>query len=87
MARSWRRQAEFKQLEEDDIIQRSTSPWSSPLHMVRKADGSWRPCGDFRRLNLVTEPDVYPLPNMLDFAAKAAGCYLHVLYGKAWART
>ncbi len=64
----------FKQLEEDDIIQRSTSPWSSPLHMVRKADGSWRPCGDFRRLNLVTEPDVYPLPNMLDFAAKAAGC-------------
>ncbi len=66
--------AEFKQLEEDDIIQRSTSPWSSPLHMVKKADGSWRPCGDFRRLNLVTEPDVYPLPNMLDFAAKAAGC-------------
>ena len=42
--------------------------------MVRKADGSWRPCGDFRRLNLVTEPDVYPLPNMLDFAAKAVGC-------------
>jgi hypothetical protein len=66
--------AEFKQLEEDNIIQLSTSLWSSPLHMVRKADGSWRPCGDFRRLNLVTEPDVYPLPNMLDFAAKAAGC-------------
>jgi hypothetical protein len=65
---------EFKQLQEDGIIQRSTSPWSSPLHMVRKQDGSWRPCGDFRRLNLVTEPDVYPLPNMLDFAAKAAGC-------------
>ena len=42
--------------------------------MVRKADGSWRPCGDFRRLNLVTEPDVYTLPNMLDFATKAAGC-------------
>ncbi len=66
--------AEFKQLEEDDIIQRSTSPLFSPLHMVKKADGSWRPCGDFLRLNLVTEPDVYPLPNMLDFAAKAAGC-------------
>ena len=41
--------------------------------MVRKADGSCRPCGDFRRLNLVTEPDVYLLPNMLDFTAKAAG--------------
>ncbi len=66
--------AEFKQLEDDDIIQRSISPWSSPLHIVKKADGSWRPCGDFRQLNLVTEPDVYPLPNMLDFAAKATGC-------------
>jgi hypothetical protein len=42
--------------------------------MVRKADGSWRPCRDFRGLNLVTEPVVYPLPNMVDFAAKAAGC-------------
>ncbi len=66
--------AEFKQLQEDGILQRSTSPWSSPLHMVRKQDGSLRPCGDFRRLNLVTEPDVYPLPNMLDLAAKAASC-------------
>ncbi len=44
--------AGFKQLEKDDIIQRS------PLHMVRKTDGSWRPCGDFWRLNLVTESDV-----------------------------
>jgi hypothetical protein len=43
-----------------------------PAHMVRKADGSWRPCGDFRRLNPVTDPDVYPLPNMLDFPAKSA---------------
>jgi hypothetical protein len=66
--------AEFKQLEADGIIQRSTSPWASPLQMVHKKDGSWRPCGDFRCLNMVTEPDVYLLPNMLDFAAKAAGC-------------
>jgi hypothetical protein len=56
------------------IAARFRSPWSSPLHMVRKADGSWRPCGDFRRLNLVTVADFYPLPNMLDFASKAAGC-------------
>jgi len=42
--------------------------------MVMKKDGSWRPCGDFRRLNLVTEPDTYPLPNMLDFSARVAGC-------------
>ncbi len=39
-----------------------------------KKGGSWRPCGDFSRLNLVTEPDMYPLPNMLDFSARVAGC-------------
>jgi hypothetical protein len=42
--------------------------------MVPKKDGSWRPCGDFRRLNLVTEADVYPLPNMLDFSDRLSGC-------------
>ena len=52
----------------------STSPWASPLHMVPKKDGSWRPCSDFRWLNLVTEPDRYPLPNMLDFADRLSRC-------------
>jgi hypothetical protein len=68
--------AEFKQLQEEGIIERSTSPWSSPLQMAWKQDGSWRPCRDFRWLNLVIEPDVYPLPNMSDFAAKAEGCII-----------
>ncbi len=66
--------AEFDQLERDGIIRRSDSPWTSPLHMVRKPDGSWRPCGDYHRLNLVTILDSYPLPNMMDFAAKMSGC-------------
>jgi hypothetical protein len=42
--------------------------------MMMKPDGSWRLCGNFHRLNLVTEPDVYPLPSILDFAAKSPGC-------------
>ncbi len=58
---------EFEAMESDGIVQRSTSPWAYPLHMEPKKDGSWRPCRDFRRLNRVTEADVYPLPNMLDF--------------------
>ncbi len=67
-------EAEFCSLEAAGIVQRSNSPWSSPLHMVPKADGSWRPCGDYRRLNTVTIPDRYPLPSMLDLSAKLHGC-------------
>jgi cleavage and polyadenylation specificity factor subunit 1 len=57
---------EFKRLETAGIVCRSKSPWASHLHMVPKKDGSWRPCGDYRHLNLVTTPDKYPLPNMQD---------------------
>jgi Reverse transcriptase (RNA-dependent DNA polymerase) len=41
---------------------------------VRKKDSSWRPCGDFRRLNLITTANKYLLPNMADFAARLDVC-------------
>ena len=66
--------AEFLQLKKDGTVRRSDSPWSSPLHMVKKADGPWRLCGNFRRLNMVSVADSYPLPIIMDFASKAAGC-------------
>jgi len=34
--------------------------------MTKKADGTWRPCGDYRRLNMITEADHYPMPNIMD---------------------
>ena len=65
---------EFRKLELAGIIPRSDSPWASPLHMVKKSDSSWRPCGDYRRLNNITTDDRYPLPNMQDLSSKLAGC-------------
>ena len=41
-------------MEIEGIICCSDSPWASPLHMVPKPDSSWRPCGDYFCLNIVT---------------------------------
>lgn len=48
------------------VCAKAASPWAAPLHMTPKADGTLRPCGDYRNLNKQTEPDHYPVPNMAD---------------------
>ncbi|ROT85278.1 Transposon Ty3-I Gag-Pol polyprotein [Penaeus vannamei] len=63
----------YSEMERMGICQKASSPWASPLHLVRKPEGTWRPCGDYRRLNLITEPDHYPLPNMADLTSNLHG--------------
>lgn len=53
---------ELDEMLQQEIVQPSSSPWSSPIVMVRKKDGSYRFCVDYRKVNQVTERDAYPLP-------------------------
>lgn len=55
------------------ICRPSSSQWASPIHLVKKKDGSWRMVGDFRKLNASTIPDRYPIPHIQDFTHQLAG--------------
>nr|CAB3263144.1 uncharacterized protein LOC104265615 [Phallusia mammillata] len=64
----------FDELLAKGIVEHSNSCWSSPLHMVRKKDNSWRVVGDYRQLNLNTVKDKYSMPYLQDFGNNLHGC-------------
>ena len=49
----------------NDILEYSTSSWSSPIVPVRKVDGSLRLCIDYRKINKITKKENYPMPNLM----------------------
>lgn len=66
--------SQISALLDQGVIRPSSSNWSSPIHLVRKPDGSWRMVGDYRALNTITLPDRYPLPYLQDFTYILHGC-------------
>ena len=51
---------------QNGIVKPNQNQWNSPCVLVPKADGSYRFCTDFRRVNAVTKSDSYPLPRIDD---------------------
>ena len=51
-------------MEEQKIIKESNSPWSSPVVLVNKKDGTKRFGVDYRKLSDVTNKNSYPLPHI-----------------------
>lgn len=64
---------ELDKMLEQRIVEPSDSPWSAPICLVKKKDGSCRFCIDFRKLNTVTLKDAYPLPRIDDTLDSLSG--------------
>ena len=64
---------QIKEMLDNGIIRPSSSPWNSPIILVKKKDNSTRFVCDFRGLNDVTKKDAYPLPHIRDVLDKMQG--------------
>uniref|UniRef100_A0A3P8UAF7 Gypsy retrotransposon integrase-like protein 1 n=1 Tax=Amphiprion percula TaxID=161767 RepID=A0A3P8UAF7_AMPPE len=63
----------LRELLEAGVIRESESPFSSPIVVVRKKNGDIRLCIDYRKLNMQTVKDAYPLPNLQESLSALSG--------------
>ncbi|GJU85541.1 hypothetical protein Tco_1293087 [Tanacetum coccineum] len=57
---------QLQELADQGFIKPSTSPWGAPVLFVKKKDGSFRICIDYRELNKLTVKNLYALPSIDD---------------------
>ena len=58
------------------VVRESTSPWASPIVLVKKMDGGVRPCVDYRKVNELVKHHGFPLPRIQDYLNAVAGSQL-----------
>ncbi|GJX08692.1 putative nucleotidyltransferase, ribonuclease H [Tanacetum coccineum] len=66
---------QLKELQEKGFIRPSSSPWGAPVLFVKKKDGSFRMCIDYRELNKQTVKNRYPLPRIDDLFDQLQGSW------------
>nr|GFC23083.1 putative reverse transcriptase domain-containing protein [Tanacetum cinerariifolium] len=64
---------QLKELSDKGFIRPSSSPWGAPILFVKKKDGSFRMCIDYRELNKLTVKNRYPLPRIDDLFDQLQG--------------
>ncbi|GJT90240.1 putative reverse transcriptase domain-containing protein [Tanacetum coccineum] len=64
---------QLQELADRGFIRPSTSPWGAPVLFVKKKDGSFRICSDYRELNKLTVKNRYPLPRIDDLLDQLQG--------------
>ncbi|GJS81206.1 putative nucleotidyltransferase, ribonuclease H [Tanacetum coccineum] len=65
--------SQLKELQDKGFIRPSSSPWGAPVLFVKKKDGSFRMCIDYRELNKLTIKNRYPLPRIDDLFDQLQG--------------
>ncbi|GKA14913.1 putative reverse transcriptase domain-containing protein [Tanacetum coccineum] len=68
---------QLKQLSDKGFIRPSSSPWEAPILFVKKKDGSFRMCIDYRELNKLTVKNRYPLPRIDDLFDQLQGSSIY----------